>query len=159
MWSYSYFALLVPVFLLTDLVRYKPMINFEGAAGNATADQPFFMASITKMFAAAVLMQLVDEGRIRLDDRVASHLPHVELTGLNVVRGTDYADQLTLRHLLHRSLPGDPQQRGNIEQRKQYKTSLRNTGMRQIQPGQRTFCNPVYKEVEIDNPRPPAIPG
>ena len=32
MWSYSYFALLVPVFLLTDLVRYKPMINFEGAA-------------------------------------------------------------------------------------------------------------------------------
>lgn len=29
-WSYSYFALLIPVFLLTDFVRYKPMIIFEG---------------------------------------------------------------------------------------------------------------------------------
>eukprot|EP00095_Tigriopus_kingsejongensis_P003036 maker-scaffold1070_size64748-snap-gene-0.13 protein:Tk03036 transcript:maker-scaffold1070_size64748-snap-gene-0.13-mRNA-1 annotation:"hypothetical protein DAPPUDRAFT_59074" len=31
-WSYSYFVLLIPVFLLTDLVRYKPMIMFEGLA-------------------------------------------------------------------------------------------------------------------------------
>ena len=29
-WSYSSFALLVPVFLLTDLVKYKAMIIFEG---------------------------------------------------------------------------------------------------------------------------------
>ena len=31
-WSYSYFALLVPVFVLTDLVRYKPVICLEGLA-------------------------------------------------------------------------------------------------------------------------------
>lgn len=31
-WSYSYFGLLVPVFLLTDFVRYKPMIVTEGLA-------------------------------------------------------------------------------------------------------------------------------
>ncbi len=31
-WSYSYFALLIPVFLLTDLLRYKPVIMFEGVA-------------------------------------------------------------------------------------------------------------------------------
>ena len=30
-WSYSSFALLVPVFLLTDLVKYKSMIIIEGA--------------------------------------------------------------------------------------------------------------------------------
>ncbi len=29
-WPYSYFGLLVPVFLLTDLLRYKPVIIFEG---------------------------------------------------------------------------------------------------------------------------------
>ena len=28
-WSYSYFALLIPVFLLTDMVKYKPMIIVE----------------------------------------------------------------------------------------------------------------------------------
>lgn len=32
MWSYSSFALLIPVFLLTDLLKYKPMIIFEGMA-------------------------------------------------------------------------------------------------------------------------------
>ena len=29
-WPYAYFALLFPVFLLTDYLRYKPIINFEG---------------------------------------------------------------------------------------------------------------------------------
>ena len=28
-WPYSYFALLIPVFLLTDMLRYKPIIIFE----------------------------------------------------------------------------------------------------------------------------------
>ena len=35
-WSYSYFALLVPVFLLTDMVRYKPMIVLEALSLVAT---------------------------------------------------------------------------------------------------------------------------
>ena len=30
-WPYSYFALLIPVFLLTDLFRYKPVIVLEGS--------------------------------------------------------------------------------------------------------------------------------
>lgn len=48
-------------------------IDFVGAAGAASPDQPFFMASITKMVTTAVLMQLVDEQRITLDDPVATH--------------------------------------------------------------------------------------
>ncbi|CUH67112.1 D-alanyl-D-alanine carboxypeptidase precursor [Thalassovita gelatinovora] len=78
-------------------------INFEGAAGAATADQPFFMASITKMFTATVLMQFVDEGLVRLDDKVVSHLPHIDLTGIHMVRGKDCSNQLTLRHLVHQT--------------------------------------------------------
>jgi hypothetical protein len=31
-WTYSYLVLLVPVFVLTDLVRYKPMLLVESAA-------------------------------------------------------------------------------------------------------------------------------
>ncbi len=31
-WTYSYLAILVPVFLFTDLLRYKPVIVFEGFA-------------------------------------------------------------------------------------------------------------------------------
>lgn len=35
-WTYSYLSLLVVVFLLTDLLRYKPMIVFEGIGYIAT---------------------------------------------------------------------------------------------------------------------------
>ena len=35
-WPYSYFGLLVPVFLLTDYLRYKPVIVLEGLAYIAT---------------------------------------------------------------------------------------------------------------------------
>ena len=35
-WPFSYFALLVPVFLLTDLLRYKVVILSEGLAYIAT---------------------------------------------------------------------------------------------------------------------------
>lgn len=29
-WTYSYLALLFPVFVLTDYVRYKPVVLFQG---------------------------------------------------------------------------------------------------------------------------------
>ena len=32
-WPYSYFGLLIPVFLLTDFLKYKPVIVFEGKDG------------------------------------------------------------------------------------------------------------------------------
>lgn len=78
-------------------------IDFEGAAGEATADQPFLMASITKMFTATVLMQLVDERLVRLEDTVTSYLPQIDLNGIHKYRGRDCSDQLTLRHLVHQT--------------------------------------------------------
>lgn len=78
-------------------------LAFEGAAGAAQVDQPFFIASITKMFTGAAVIQLADEGALGLDDRVAAHLPHLELAGLHVVAGVDHTETLTLRHLLHQT--------------------------------------------------------
>lgn len=40
-------------------------VDFKGSAGVATPDTRFPIASITKMFTAALVMQLVDEGRMR----------------------------------------------------------------------------------------------
>ncbi|MFE9746889.1 serine hydrolase domain-containing protein [Saccharothrix saharensis] len=48
------------------------------------------VASVTKTFVAAVVLQLVGEGRLRLDDPVADHLP-----GL-----LPYAEPITVRQLL-----------------------------------------------------------
>jgi D-alanyl-D-alanine carboxypeptidase len=58
------------------------------------ADRRFRVGSVTKTFTAAIVLQLVDEGTLRLDDTLEKHVPGV------VPRG----DEITIRHLLrHRS--------------------------------------------------------
>ncbi|MEV0191456.1 serine hydrolase domain-containing protein [Kitasatospora purpeofusca] len=52
---------------VTDLESRRP----------ARADGRFRIGSVTKTFVATVVLQLVDEGRLRLDDPVERHLPGV----------------------------------------------------------------------------------
>lgn len=78
-------------------------VDFKGSAGIATPDTRFPVASITKMFTATLVMQLVDERRINLDQTVQSILGDVDLSGLHVVKGVDYGPTLTIRHLLHQT--------------------------------------------------------
>jgi CubicO group peptidase (beta-lactamase class C family) len=60
------------------------------------ADSVFRIASMTKSFTAATVLSLRDEGRLRLDDPIARHLP--ALAGL---RGpTTDSPEITIRHLL-----------------------------------------------------------
>lgn len=73
------------------------------AAGDARADAPYAIASITKMFTAAIVLRLVDEGRLRLEEPVGALLPDLELTGLHRHRGVDRTDDLSVHHLLHQT--------------------------------------------------------
>jgi CubicO group peptidase (beta-lactamase class C family) len=58
-------------------------------------DTLFLVGSITKVWTATLVMQLVDEGLVELDDRVNSHLdPPLRLAGQGV------ADAVTIRQLL-----------------------------------------------------------
>jgi D-alanyl-D-alanine carboxypeptidase len=78
-----------------------PEYRFEGASGSAnlTNDTPmppegaFRIGSITKMFTAAVIMQLAEDGVLSLDDPLVQWLPEV-------AEQLPYGDQITLRHLL-----------------------------------------------------------
>lgn len=56
----------------------------------------FHMASITKPFVATSIMQLLEEGKLALDDPIVQHLPYFEL---NDERYTE----LTIRQFLHHS--------------------------------------------------------
>jgi D-alanyl-D-alanine carboxypeptidase len=78
-------------------------VEFKGSAGDVAPDTRFPIASITKMFTAALVMQLVDEGRINLDQTAQSILTDVDLSGLHVVKGVDHGPALTIRHLLHQT--------------------------------------------------------
>lgn len=65
--------------------------NFEWQIPN-TPDVRFRLGSITKQFTSMVVMQLVTEGRIKLDDRVTTHLTDYR---------KDTGDRVTIAHLLN----------------------------------------------------------
>ncbi len=71
--------------------------------GTAGHDQPvtprtqFYLASLSKSFTAAAVMQLVEAGRIDLDTPVSSYLPSFTLAD------SDAAREITVRHLLNQT--------------------------------------------------------
>ena len=81
--------------------RVIVFVSDDGREHEATAgsrrpapDERFRIGSVTKTFTAAIVLQLVEEARLRLDDTVERHLPGV------VPSGTE----ITIRQLLaHRS--------------------------------------------------------
>ena len=78
-------------------------INFQGAAGDAQADNPFYIASVSKMYTVATLMSLVDEGKLSLDAPLIDYLPAKLLNGIHVYEGTDYSYQLKVYQLVHQT--------------------------------------------------------
>lgn len=65
--------------------------NFEWQIPN-TPDVRFRLGSITKQFTSMVIMQLVAEGKIKLDERIATHLTDYR---------KDTGDRVTIAHLLN----------------------------------------------------------
>ncbi|CAB4864145.1 unannotated protein [freshwater metagenome] len=69
----------------------------------ALVSTPFRIASITKPFTAAVVVQLVGEGRLALDDLMTQHLPaeYADLVPrLHVLDGVSHGERITIRQLL-----------------------------------------------------------
>ncbi len=74
--------------------------DYSRSAGDLAPDTLVFIASTTKLFVTALIMQLRHEGRLALDDQLSVHLPEAEVRGLHVMRGVDRSEALTIRHLL-----------------------------------------------------------
>lgn len=66
----------------------------------AAHDQPFHVASIGKMFTAVLILQLVEEKKLALDDSVLKILGAPAMNKLFEFEGVDYANQVTIEHLL-----------------------------------------------------------
>ena len=80
----------------------QPSTGFSWGFGNT--DQPFSIASITKLYTVAIIMQLCEEGSFTLDTPVATLLGADSMRGLVVHNGHDYGTEITVRELLaHRS--------------------------------------------------------
>jgi D-alanyl-D-alanine carboxypeptidase len=61
---------------------------------------PFFIASATKLFVTAVVLQLVREGRLDLDQPIVDVVTRANLVGLHRLNGRDHTRAITARQLL-----------------------------------------------------------
>lgn len=60
-------------------------------------------SGVAKIFTATVIMQLVDEKKLKLDDPIEQHLPHLSLAGIHLFKGNDYSQGLKVYQLLHQT--------------------------------------------------------
>jgi len=81
--------------------------RWNGARGRVSPDgppmapdTPWFVASITKLFIASVVLRLVEEGELELGDRIVDRLPGRITERLHVLDGEDRTDRITVEHLL-----------------------------------------------------------
>ncbi len=74
--------------------------SWVGAAGNLSEQSPYFIASVTKLFTTAAILQLRAAGNLDLNDRISDYLDAAILEGLHVYQGKDYSRELTVGHLI-----------------------------------------------------------
>lgn len=81
----------------------SPKTEWCGGAGNLSCSTPFFIASTTKLFVTALILQSVDEQRLTLETPLRNYFSADLLEGLHRFKGHDYSDKLTIRQLLWHS--------------------------------------------------------
>ncbi|CAB9528850.1 UPF0214 protein YfeW [Seminavis robusta] len=86
--------------------RDKSKLDFRQCAGSDTSistKDPFFIASQTKLMTSTVIFQLVDEGKMSLDDCMAQYLPAEMIDKIHVYKGKDYSSEIKIHELLHQT--------------------------------------------------------
>ena len=86
-----------------ETVRVATGVLNANTGRKTTVDSLFQIGSITKTWTATVIMQLIEEGKIGLDQRIKDILPGFRLSA------DDLTDNVTIRHLLNHTsgLDGD----------------------------------------------------
>ena len=84
----------------TTFALKKDKLTWQGASGNLSIEQPYFIASTTKLFTTAIILQLRAEGKLSLNDTISKYIDQSILSGLHIYKGKDYSNELTIKHLL-----------------------------------------------------------
>jgi len=78
----------------------KENFTWNGASGDLSVNQPYYIASTTKLFTTALILQLKSSGKIDLEDNLSTYFEAEQLEGLHKFKGTDYSNQITVKQLL-----------------------------------------------------------
>ncbi|CAH0120151.1 Putative D-alanyl-D-alanine carboxypeptidase [Paenibacillus sp. CECT 9249] len=75
----------------------------EGATGNlpANAQQPYYIASVTKLFTSVLVAMLEEEGRVSYEDPIDRYIEPELLHRLHVYKGKEYTHEIKIKHLLN----------------------------------------------------------
>jgi D-alanyl-D-alanine carboxypeptidase len=84
----------------TSFALKKDTLIWQGASGNLSKAQPYFIASTTKLVTTAIILKLKSEGKLSLDDKISNYIDKSILSGLHIFKGKDYSEELTIKHLL-----------------------------------------------------------
>ena len=81
----------------------KLSIDVNLAAGEEAvhAEQPFYIASISKLFTGVLIGQLVEQGLCSYEDKISQYLDAEILTNLHIYKGKDYTNEIKIKHLLN----------------------------------------------------------
>ena len=85
----------------------------------------YFIASTTKLYVTAIIMQLRNRGELNLDAPAADYLEPSVMAGIHVLRGVDSSDKITVQELLsHTSGIADYFEQRRSDGRSQIKDAL-----------------------------------
>jgi CubicO group peptidase (beta-lactamase class C family) len=84
----------------TSFAFKKDTLIWQGASGNLSIEQSYFIASTTKLFTTAIILKLRAEGMLSLDDKIGNYIDKSIISGLHIYEGKDYSHELTIKHLL-----------------------------------------------------------
>jgi CubicO group peptidase (beta-lactamase class C family) len=78
----------------------SPSRGWSWSYPSGASPKPYFTASITKLYTAAIVMQLRQEGLVELGDSIADYLDIDTVAGLNTFHGSEHSAQITVKDLL-----------------------------------------------------------
>ena len=84
----------------TQVTIHSPHHYWAGASGNLDKESLYFIASTTKLYVSAVILNYRSQGMLSLDDTLGKYIPQHLLQGLHVFKGKEYSHLITIRQLL-----------------------------------------------------------
>lgn len=71
----------------TSFAIKKEDFVWHGSSGNFTNEQPYFIASTTKLFTTAIILQLRANGKLNFNDKISKYLDHSIVKDLHIYKG------------------------------------------------------------------------
>jgi D-alanyl-D-alanine carboxypeptidase len=87
----------------TNSVRFaltSPSRDWSWEWASPGSREQYFIASTTKLYVSAIVMQLRSEGRVDIDSPAATYVGSAVMAGLHILDGVDSSQRITVRELL-----------------------------------------------------------